>query len=354
MGNDLVSVIVPVYNVEKYVRQTLDSVINQTYRNLEILVIDDGSTDGSPAICDEYLKDDRVKVFHRQNVGVAASRQFGVDVCKGTYFVTLDADDYVSADFVEKLYGAIIRNGADVSVCGVSCFTDGKNDVRTVYMPYGGYEKLAVTRESLISGLYSWFGELLLSDAWNKMYRTQFVRDSGVKFQLPNIYNGNELKFNLNLALHCPVYCVCRESLLFHRMRQGSRVQRKDKPLQEGFEIITESLIEESRKLGLSIREQLGNVYYWLIGNVVMDIIYHGGNVLERHGRYRTLIRRNRKFLKKHRGDLDRHTGLTRFKLGDSSIHLPAFVLSNVLWLDVASMGIIISRKIKYGLVVKG
>ena len=348
--DDLISVIVPVYNVEKYVRQTLDSVINQTYLNLEILVIDDGSTDGSPAICDEYLKNDRVKVFHRQNVGVAASRQFGVEVCKGTYFVTLDADDYVSADFVEKLYGAIIKNEADVSVCGISCFTDGRDDARTVYLPYGEYEKLTVTRETLISELYTWFGELLLSDAWNKMYRTQFVRDSFVKFQLPNIYNGNELKLNLNLALHCPIYCTCKESLLFHRMRQGSRVQRKDKPLQEGFEIITESLIEESRNLGLSIREQLSNIYYWQIGNVVMDIIYHGGNTQEKHKRYSTLIQRNKLFLRKHSDNLDRHTGMTHFKLGDSSIHLPAFVLSNPLWLDAASMGIIILRKIKYGI----
>ena len=349
MGNDLVSVIVPVYNVEKYVRQTLDSVINQTYGNLEILVIDDGSTDGSPAICDEYLKDERVKVFHRRNAGVAASRQFGVEAGSGTYFVTLDADDYVSADFVEKLYGAILKNEADVAVCGVNCFTDGKDDARTVYVPYGGYEKLAITRESLASGLYTWFGELLLSDAWNKMYRTQFVRDSGVKFQLPNIYNGNELKFNLNLALHCPVYCTCKEPLLFHRMRQGSRVQMRDKPLQEGFEIITESLIGESKKLDLSIREQLSNIYYWLIGNVVMDIIYHGGDTQEKHKRYKALITRNRQFLIKHSDDFDRHTGLTRFKLGDSSIHLPAFVLGNALWLDAASLGIIVLRRMKYG-----
>ena len=348
MGNDLVSVIVPVYNVEKYVRQTLDSVINQTYSNLEILVIDDGSTDGSPAICDEYLKDDRVRVFHRKNAGLSASRQFGIDRCEGAYFVTVDSDDYVSTEYVEKLYRSIIKNEADVSVCGVSCFSDGKDNAHVVYMPYGSYEKLAVTRNLLVSDLYRLFGELLLSDAWNKMYRTQFVRDSGVKFQLPNIYNGNELKFNLNLALHCPVYCTCKESLLFHRVRQGSRVQRKDKPLQEGFEIITESLIEESKKLGLSLKKQLGNVYYWLVGNVVMDIIYHGGNTREKHGRYKALIRRNRQFLKKHSDDLDRHSGMTRFKLGDSSIRLPAFVLGNVLWLDAASMGIITLRKIKY------
>ena len=125
-------------------------------------------------------------------------------------------------------------------------------------------------------------------------------------------------------------------------------MNKKDKPLQEGFEIITESLIEESGKLGLSLKEQVSNVYYWLVGNVVTDIIYRGGNLREKHTKYKTLISRNKEFLKKHKENLDKHTGLTRFKLGDSSIHLSAFVLNNALWLDVASMGIIILRKIKY------
>lgn len=128
-NEDLISVIIPVYNCEKYVRQTLDSVVNQTYKNLEIIIIDDGSTDNSLAICNEYLTDDRVNVFHRENAGVAASRQFGVDVCKGTYFVTLDSDDYVSAEYVEKLYKSITDNDADISVCGVTCFDDGKDGV---------------------------------------------------------------------------------------------------------------------------------------------------------------------------------------------------------------------------------
>ena len=103
-SDDLISVIIPVYNCEKYVRQTLDSIVNQTYRNLEVLVIDDGSKDNSLAICREYLTDERVKVFPRENAGVAASRQFGVDVCRGAYFVTVDSDDYVALDYVEKLY----------------------------------------------------------------------------------------------------------------------------------------------------------------------------------------------------------------------------------------------------------
>lgn len=347
MENELISVIIPVYNVEKYIRQTLDSIVNQTYKNLEILVVNDGSTDNSGAICDEYLSDSRVKVFHRENVGVAASRQFGVDECKGTYFVTMDSDDYVSLDYVEKLYLAIKKNDADVAVCGVDCFTDGKDDMQTVYMPYGSYEKISVTKEVLASDYYKLFGELLLSDAWNKMYRTQFVKETGVKFQLPNIYNGNEMKFNLNFTFHCPTYCVCKEALLFHRVRQGSRVQKKDKPLQDGFQIITESLIAETKKLGLPLKNQISNVYYWMIGNAVSDIIYHGGNTREKHTRYKVLVKKNKQFLMKHKVELEKHTGMTRFKLGDSSVHLPAFVLSNVLLMDAASIGIITLRKIK-------
>lgn len=79
MEKELISVIVPIYNVEKYVRQTLDSIVNQTYENIEILIINDGSTDNSGAICDEYRTDSRVKVFHQDNAGLSETRQFGID-----------------------------------------------------------------------------------------------------------------------------------------------------------------------------------------------------------------------------------------------------------------------------------
>lgn len=346
--NELISVIVPVYNTEKYIRQTLDSVVNQTYKNLEILIVDDGSTDGSPDICDEYRTDGRVKVFHRPNEGVAASRQFGVDVCNGSYFVTLDSDDYVADDYVEKLYLAIKKNDADVSVCGVSVFTDGMDNFSVVYMPPSSYEKLAVTKELLATDYYRIFLDLMLSDAWNKMFRTQFVRDSGVKYQLPNIYNGPEMKMNLNLTLHCPIYCVCRESLLFHRVRWGSRIQRKDKPMQDGFEIITESLLKECESLGLSIKAQLGNVYYWLIGIVVQDIMLRGGGVRERHTRFKKLISQNNRFLEKHKDDLEKHKGFRKFKVGETVLSLPAFCLGNALWLDAASLVYSALRRVKY------
>lgn len=340
MNKDLISVIVPVYNCEKYVRQTLDSIVNQTYKNLEILVIDDGSTDNSPSICDEYAVDERVKVFHRQNVCVAASRQFGIDNCKGTYFVTLDSDDYIAEDYVEKLYKAIKMNDADISVCGVSCFLDGKNEMRVVYLPDCQEDKIVTTKESLSNDFYKISLEMLLTDSWNKMHRTQFVRDSGVRYILEKKYTGPELQFEHRLALHCPVYCVCRESLLFHRNRKGSRVQRKNKPLQEGFEIITESIIEELNKLQytkdiwqrICFRKQMSQIYYGLIGRVIQDIYLFGGGIIERHRRFEMLVLRKKRFLRKHQDDIDAISGRQTFKISRYSI--PAFVLDNALWLD--------------------
>lgn len=336
--NDLISVIIPVYNCEKYVRQTLDSVVNQTYKNLEILVINDGSTDNSLAICNEYLTDDRVKVFHRENAGVAASRQFGVDMCKGTYFVTLDSDDYLSTEYVEKLYRSITDNRADISVCGVACFDDGKDGIfSSTFIPQMEGDKLTVTKELLESSFYEISCDLLLTDSWNKMYRTQFLRDSNIKFELPKIYRGPDLQVNHKLTFHLPVYSVCREVLLFHRSNEDSIVHKKDRPIQQGFEIITESLIAECETAGLSLKEELSKVYYGLVGLVVYDIFTKGDGIRDKHNKFKTLISRNNSFLSKYKENIRRFKGFETFRMINHSI--PAFALRNAFWLDVVSEG---------------
>lgn len=105
MADEKVSVIVPVYNVEKYLRRCLDSIVNQTYRNLEIILVDDGSPDNSGAICDEYAgKDDRIQVIHQGNGGLSAARNTGLDVATGAYVSFVDSDDWLQDEFVEKLY----------------------------------------------------------------------------------------------------------------------------------------------------------------------------------------------------------------------------------------------------------
>ncbi|HJD46111.1 MAG TPA: glycosyltransferase family 2 protein [Candidatus Mediterraneibacter norfolkensis] len=115
----LISVIIPVYNVEKYLRRCIESVIGQTYQNLEILLVDDGSSDGSPQICDEYAeKDSRITVLHISNSGPSAARNKALEICTGDYVGFVDSDDWISPDMYEILYDNLQENNADVSIVG--------------------------------------------------------------------------------------------------------------------------------------------------------------------------------------------------------------------------------------------
>ena len=128
----MISVIVPVYNVEKYLRQCLDSVLAQTYRELEIILVDDGSTDGSGAICDEYAtRDSRIKVVHQQNGGLSSARNAGLDLATGEYVAFVDSDDYIHETMLELLYQALVENNADTVICNFER-VDEKGDVISV------------------------------------------------------------------------------------------------------------------------------------------------------------------------------------------------------------------------------
>lgn len=114
----LITVIVPVYNVEKYIKKCVDSILHQTYSNLEIILVDDSSPDNCPIICDEYArKDKRVKVIHQQNSGQSAARNAALDIANGEYISFVDSDDYISPLFLEKLYNRIIVDKSDLAVC---------------------------------------------------------------------------------------------------------------------------------------------------------------------------------------------------------------------------------------------
>ncbi len=116
--NPLISVIIPVYNVEKFINSCLDSIINQTYKNLEIILIDDGSTDNSGKICDEYKnQDNRIIVIHKENAGVSVARNTGVEYSSGEYYCFIDSDDSVTDNYIELLYNAITEHDADISCC---------------------------------------------------------------------------------------------------------------------------------------------------------------------------------------------------------------------------------------------
>ena len=125
--NPLVTIIIPVYNVEKYLPKCLDSIINQTYNHLEIIIVDDGSKDSSGLICDEYaLKDQRIKVLHKKNGGLSSARNAGLDIAKGDYIMFVDSDDYVESHYCEvPLKHALEKNVRIVSFGYNKIFIDG-------------------------------------------------------------------------------------------------------------------------------------------------------------------------------------------------------------------------------------
>lgn len=119
MEKDLISIIVPVYNVERYVQRCVTSIMDQSYKNLQIILVDDGSTDGSGRECDELaLIDERIEVIHKKNGGLSDARNAGIDCAKGAFIGFVDSDDYIEGDMYEVLYNAIIQSEADFASCG--------------------------------------------------------------------------------------------------------------------------------------------------------------------------------------------------------------------------------------------
>ena len=167
----LVSVIVPVYGVERYLRQCLDSVVGQTYEGLDVVLVDDGSTDGCGAICDEYAsRDARVRAFHTENGGLSAARNFGIGKAWGEYVFLLDGDDWLESDAVCTLVDYACNTGADVVCCGrvVEWVTESETS-RSVseVVTFDGDEAL---RELL-------YGRRVGAQAWDKLYRADLFAE---------------------------------------------------------------------------------------------------------------------------------------------------------------------------------
>ena len=128
MNKEKISVIIPVYNAELYLKECLDSICNNTYIDLEIILLNDGSLDRSGKICDDYAqKDARIKVFHKKNQGVSATRNLGIKYATGKYIAFIDSDDYVEKNYFKSLYENLKMNDTDLSVCRVADKT--KNDI---------------------------------------------------------------------------------------------------------------------------------------------------------------------------------------------------------------------------------
>lgn len=176
-----ISVIMPVYGVEEYVRKAIESVLNQTFTDFEFFAIDDGSKDNSGKICDEIAsKDSRLKVIHQENRGSSAARNAGLQNARGKYVYFIDADDWIEEDFLEQLYYLAEKNKADLVITGFSMeyYTDGKDVTYTTPCPDRKYDSIGEFRKDA----YHYFNNSLLSLPWNKLFLREEIEKNNIRF----------------------------------------------------------------------------------------------------------------------------------------------------------------------------
>lgn len=222
----LVSVIVPVYNVEKYLCECVDSILAQTYKNLEVILVDDGSTDSCPKICDEYAKHDkRVLVVHQKNGGLSAARNAGAEVATGEYIVFVDSDDFVSCNFIETLLEPVCAGEKN---CVVACS----------YKKFGVGEKLQTKQDVLLEAEIlqsgnSRFAKLSLFDfmqknGWMvscaKLYKTSVCKKN--KFPVGKLHEDEFTTYKFCYESDAVVYT--EKELYFYRQHSGSIMAKRN------------------------------------------------------------------------------------------------------------------------------
>ena len=217
--NDLISIIVPIYNVEKYIRRCIDSILNQTYNNLEIILVDDGSTDNCSQICDEYAqKDSRIRVIHKENGGVSLARNVGIELSNGMWISFVDADDWLEENFVETLYEKAKERKADVVLCGYNRIV-GKN---IEYINFKKDESEFNSEEYLINSLNPQTG---FGFCHMKLFNKKTINN--VRFN-QKLQVGEDALFNEEISLNITKAIYIGKQLYNYRVNEKSVVRKFD------------------------------------------------------------------------------------------------------------------------------
>lgn len=245
-----ISVIVPVYKVEKYIYECIDSVLNQTYANIEIILVDDGSPDRCGEICDEYAqKDNRVIVIHQQNAGLSAARNAGIRLATGKYICFIDSDDYVSPDYCQTLFELLNGTSFDYSVCDVLRFEDGQPPLRESFDDISTYSNdeylnLQINKQRE-------FG------VWNKLYRRELF--DRICFKEGKLHE--DVFWSADLANTCTNGVIeTTKQCLYYRQRQGSIVATTLKKCSPDFIEAGEYVVNIAKSK--SIKMYCDSLYY--------------------------------------------------------------------------------------------
>ncbi|QNK48151.1 glycosyltransferase [Brevibacterium sp. PAMC23299] len=210
MHDNLVSIIVPVFNAEKYLTKCINSLLNQSHKNIEVILIDDGSTDNSGIICDEFaMKNKNVKVIHQNNAGPSKTRNVGIDAAQGKYIQFVDSDDFIEPNMTEILIKSI-NNGNELVICGYKSMflIEGSNIIHNC--------KSNIDGKFTLSEFMLHFGDLFrdnfINSLWNKLYITNLIRNHNVRF-IDNLHMGEDLLFNLAYIKACKSISIINKYL---------------------------------------------------------------------------------------------------------------------------------------------
>ena len=219
-GNELISIIVPVYNVERYLEKCVNSIINQTYKNLEIILVDDGATDSSGNMCDELAKsDNRIKVYHKENGGLSDARNYGVERATGDYIGFVDSDDYIDSEMYEKLYEAIKKENVDVAECSLKVIYPGKIELFTDEKYYKVLGKTEYLEEYLTI-------KKIFGSVWTKLIKSDVAK----KLVFPKGKLYEDTYYAYDLIEKVDRYVIMNNPYYNYLMRENSITNAKFNP----------------------------------------------------------------------------------------------------------------------------
>lgn len=254
-----VSVLVPVYNVEKTLDRCIQSILNQTFKDFEIILVDDGSTDNSGALCDEYAqKYDNIKVIHKENEGLGPTRNAGIKAAQGEFLYHCDSDDWLKEDLLEKSYNAIKESDAQVLVFGYDIFTEKEGDI----VPYGSikvqnelFENADDVRKFFTK---QYFNSFVVLSACNRMYKRSFIIDNELYF--PPLRRSQDMAYSLLLFDHIERLVTLEESFYCYIIEPGVYKGRAFDEMIDIFSTVYDMTAEYFDKWGLNVGETQQNL----------------------------------------------------------------------------------------------
>lgn len=232
---ELISVVVACYNIKEYITRCLESLVAQSYRNIEIICVDDGSTDGSSDICDKIAeKDERVIVFHNQNMGLSDARNFGLSMCSGNYITFIDGDDWVDSNYIEMLFRYLKENKSDISI--VNFYIDTGTEKKPFYS--GSNEFVFDAKHALLELFYQKKYDV---SAWGKLYKKSLFND--VKYPSGKLYEDNGTTYKI--FMKAKKVSFCNKPAYHYFVRHDSITHRAFNPNKiDGF-VLSSQMIKD-------------------------------------------------------------------------------------------------------------